>query len=234
MTTTTTRRRTQLSDLSNSAARADLSNSAAPAGPPRCSARKTDGTACNAWPIHGSHVCRVHGGSSGRVRAAAGQRILAGKVHAAAVTLGLEIDIDPAAALLGEVHRSAGICRWLEQRIGEMDPDSLAWSVASQITGRQALGAVNTTEMRAAIHPLATLYAQERAHLLRACQVSLAAGIQERQIQLAEQLGGHVANCLEAVLDDLGLSDAQREQARIAVPQQLRLLAAGLSREGIE
>lgn len=37
----------------------------------RCTAHRTNGEPCRAWSIRGGYVCRSHGGSTKRVRAAA-------------------------------------------------------------------------------------------------------------------------------------------------------------------
>jgi hypothetical protein len=181
----------------------------------------------------GAVVCAAHGGRSPKIRAAAEQRVLAAKVHAAVATLGLDLEAaDPAETLLAEVRRSAGICRWLQARVAELDPD-LTWILASRVEGKQAQGSVNFSEHRAMAHPLVVLYGQERDRLVRVCQVSLAAGVQERQVQIAEQLGGHVADIMSAILDDLGLSPDQREAGRMAVPRQLARLLSDLRSEGV-
>ena len=165
--------------------------------------------------------------------AAAGQRALAAKVHAAVVTLGLDLETaDPAETLLAEVRRSAGICKWLQARVAELDPD-LTWILASRVEGKQAQGSVNFSEHRAMAHPLVQLYRDERRHLVDTCRITLAAGVAERQIQIAEQLGGAVADVMAAVLDEIGLSPDQREAGRLAVPRQLTRLLTDLHSEGI-
>jgi hypothetical protein len=200
----------------------------------KCTAHCSDGRSCKNFAVTGAVVCAAHGGRAPQVKAAAARRALAAKAHAAATTLGLDVeDADPAALLLEEVSRAAGICRWLQQRVGELDPAVLTWSIAGRTAGKQAQGSVDFAEKRAQIHPLVQLYAQERGHLLRACQVTLAAGVAARQIELAEELGGHIADCMAAVLDDLGLSPDQREAGRLAVPRQLARLISDLHAEGI-
>ena len=40
----------------------------------RCGAKRRDGQPCRQWSIRGAYVCRMHGGSTKRVRAAAARR----------------------------------------------------------------------------------------------------------------------------------------------------------------
>ena len=112
------------------------------------------------------------------------------------------------------------------------DPEALTWHLAVKVSGKHQHGTVDYTEHRAAPHPLLTVYQAERKHLTDVCRVTIAAGIEERRVHLAEHLGGIIADVMAAVLDDLNLSDFQREAARVAVPRQLRLLAGDLN-EGI-
>jgi hypothetical protein len=70
-----------------------------------------------------------------------------------------------------------------------------------------------TTEVGPGIHLWVQLYQQERRHLADVCAKALAAGAQERQVQLAERQGELAAQILTAVLDDLHLSAADRQRA---------------------
>ena len=40
----------------------------------RCGAKRRDGQRCGQWSLRGAYVCRMHGGSTKRVRAAAARR----------------------------------------------------------------------------------------------------------------------------------------------------------------
>ena len=101
----------------------------------------------------------------------------------------------------------------------------------SRWPGGKLRAQVEFTEYRAAPHPLLLVYQAERKHLTDVCRVTIAAGIEERRVNLAEHLGGMIADVMQAVLDDLDLTDFQRDAAREAVPRQLRALAGGLSQE---
>jgi hypothetical protein len=199
----------------------------------KCSARCTDGRKCSAWAMIGQLVCATHGGRAPQALAAAEQRVIAGKALAAAVTLGLPVDITPHEALLEEVSRSAGAVRWLEARIREIDPAALTWGVAVKVTGKQAAGKADYSEHRAAPHPLLVVYQHERKHLADVCRIAVAVGVEERRVQIAERLGGIVADVLTAVLDDVRLTEEQQAVARESIPRRLRLLAGDLSTEGV-
>lgn len=67
----------------------DAGHPSTPQGDRRCKARNRAGQRCGAWAIHGSTVCRVHGGSAPQVKRKAALRLI-------------EL-IDPAIATLGRV-----------------------------------------------------------------------------------------------------------------------------------
>lgn len=58
----------------------------------RCTAKRTNGSPCRNSPIHGSNVCRVHGGSAPQVKRAAFVRLL--------------MEADPAAAELISIYKN--------------------------------------------------------------------------------------------------------------------------------
>jgi hypothetical protein len=54
------------------------------ATPRHCRARRSNGTPCGAYAVHGAVVCRMHGGAAPQVKAAARERLLAAADPAAA------------------------------------------------------------------------------------------------------------------------------------------------------
>ena len=196
-----------------------------------CTSNRTDGEPCGAFAMENQDVCGAHGGKSPQALAAAEQRAIAAKAAKAVVTFGLAVDVTPHQALLEEVARSAGVVRWLEERVRELDPGKIVAGTLTKVTGKQAMGQVEYVEQKTGTHPLLVIYQQERQHLVNVCRVAIAAGVEERRLQLAEQLGGIFADAMAAVLDDLGLNPDQRDKARSAVPRHLRLLSAELDQQ---
>ncbi len=72
------------------------------------------------------------------------------------------------------------------------------------------------------------LYGEWSDRLARTCAIAAKLGIAERHVALAERLGGLLADTIRAVLNDLDLSDRQREIAASSVPKHLRLVAGAL------
>jgi DNA-binding TFAR19-related protein (PDSD5 family) len=184
---------------------------------PKCVAsRKRDGEPCTQWALNGIDKCRQHAGISAADRA----------VRKAVATYGAPRDITPAAALVEEVRYAAGHVAWLRGKVAELEPEALTWGV-SEIAHKSAteFGGTDTTE-RAALNVWLEAYHRERRYLLDVSKAALAAGVEERLVQLAEAQGMAVVTVLARVFDRLQLTDAQRELAAVAVPEELRAQSA--------
>lgn len=149
----------------------------------------------------GAGRCKYHGGCapSGRIAA---KRQLAAR---AAATFGLPVDIDPATALLEEVCRTAGHVRWLARVVAELDPAAVTFGVSEIKQGGGPTGDYRTAS--AAPNVWVQLYQSERKHLVDVCRATLAAGVEERRVRLAEQQGELLAGVIRGILTDLGVLD---------------------------
>lgn len=143
-------------------------------------------------------------------------------------TYGLPVDIDPGAALLEEVTRTAGHVRWLASIVADLDPELLVWGDKQEQhqEGTTAEGPVNvTTRVQAAgVSVWLDLYLRERDHLRRVCSDALKAGVRERQIQLAEQAGERAGTWLRATLATLELDDDVMRRVMAEGVRHLHLL----------
>lgn len=75
------------------------------------------------------------------------------------------------------------------------------------------------------IRGLAQLESAERERCANFAAKAVAAGLAQRQVELAERQGALIVQLLSAVFDDLGLSDEQREAAPDVIDRHLRLVA---------
>jgi hypothetical protein len=74
------------------------------------------------------------------------------------------------------------------------------------------------------------LYGTERDRLLKMCATAHAMGIAQRQVAMAEKIGGLMAELVRGLLDDLELTDEQRTLAAAAVPKRLALISTALDK----
>jgi hypothetical protein len=121
-------------------------------------------------------------------------------------------DVDPATALLGVLHLSAGHLNWIRTELANLaDKDSLKGEA------------------------LMRLWDEERDRIARISNMALQVGVAAKQVELAQRYGEALANLLQAVVHDpvLGLTKAQRSRlpdvlrAHLsAVPTEKRALVA--------
>jgi len=194
---------------------------------PRCGGTNRQGSPCQLaagqGTDHAGHGnCLHHGGATPNgIKHAASQR-----AESLMTTYGLPRDIAPAAALLEEVRYAAGHVEWLRGKVAALEPDSLTWGVA-EVAHKAAteFGGTDTTE-RAALNVWLEAYHRERRYLLDVSKAALAAGVEERLVELAEAQGLALVSVLARVFDRLQLTPAQREIAAVVVPEELRAQSA--------
>lgn len=191
-----------------------------------CGARKKQSTGTCTRPAGwgtthpGTGRCKLHGGATTpHVTAARTER-----ARRAVATYGLPRDIDPAAALLEEVHRTAGHVAWLSSKVAELPEDDLVWGLVEETEkGATEFRGTDTTH---AARPSVwlDLYQRERTHLVRVSKAALDAGVNERLVQLAEQQGTMLAEIIrrsaDALLEETAalLDDTAADRVRQAWP----------------
>ena len=198
----------------------------------RCTAKaKSTGVQCARYAIEGASTCRVHGSGSRKAKAAAARRVeeakAAREAEKAVTTLGLSRDVSPSEALLEEVRWTAGHVDWLRDRVREVERDELVWGKTKVKDGFGPMGPSAETTEGATPSVWYALSEKERKHLVTVCTAALRAGVEERQVRLAEAQGAQVAEVIRAILDDLSLTLEQQQKVGTVVPARLRLLAGG-------
>ncbi len=188
-----------------------------PAEKPKCSGRRSDGEPCGKWPMNGQRVCRKHGGASPQAKAAAERRLQTAQAEQAVQVFGLPREVDPRDALLEEVYRTAGAVDWLTAKVRELQSADVVWGKAEE--------SADDVKYKAGVSVWVQLQQQERAHLVRVCKETIAAGVEERRVRLAEQQGSMLAGVIKAILGDLDLSPEQAAKVSSVVPRHLRAVA---------
>lgn len=116
------------------------------------------------------------------------------------------VEIDPTAALLQELYRTAGMVKYLDGKIQDWDLDT-----EEEIPDSQQQW------MR--------VHREERRHMVHVAKLALDAGIAEREVRLAENQGMILASAIEQILDLLELSPAQTNRIPDIVPAVLRAVS---------
>jgi hypothetical protein len=173
-------------------------------GHDRCGAKKRTGGTCGqaaGWGTRhpGIGPCKLHGGSTQTHNAAARTE----QARRAVLTYGLPREVDPATALLEEVHRTAGHVAWLARKIRELDEEALAWGVAEESEKNASMFPGTDRKSKARPSVWLDLYQRERRHLVHVSKAALDAGISERLVRLAEQQGTVLADVIQRSADRL-------------------------------
>lgn len=191
----------------------------------RCAAKsKQSGERCKRAAIVGGTTCKLHGSGTRAAREAAQRNVEAQEVQARMVTLGIPVDVDPTTALLEEVRHTAGHVAWLRAEVQALDPDLLTWGKAQHEEGIGPEGPIDKTTHKAAAPVVYELYMRERKHLAEVAALALRAGVQERQIALAEAQALQIVGVYQRALASITLTPEQQTQAREAITRELRAL----------
>lgn len=181
-----------------------------------CGAKKTNGAGtCTLNSGYGtthpgSGRCKFHGGSTEAGKAAAAKQ--EGARMAKYVDF---VEIDPTTALLQELYRTAGHVQFLDRKIADWELDT-----DKEIPDHQ--------QHWMKVHMV------ERIHMSKVAKLALDAGVAEREIRLAEQQGMILAGAIEAILERLDLTGAQRSLVPTVVPDILRNLSLNSSAVVVE
>lgn len=181
----------------------------------KCGAKGRNGTPCKRPAGTGTdHVgigyCKHHGGSTPTHIKAANKQ----KAEIAVATYGLPREIDPHAALIEELHRTAGHVAWLSDMIGqfERDKDLIQTSFSEH-------GSVDSPAV------WVEMYDRERRHFASVAKTCISVGIEERRVRLAEQQGELMAQVIRGIFTDLDIPITEEVQS--VVRRNLTVIQGG-------
>lgn len=155
--------------------------------------------------------CKYHSGNAPNSKIAAQrEKVAEDMIRAEIAFYGEARDIDAAQALSEEVKRTAGHVAWLASQVQDLNDGEL-----TQFTAQGPKANI-----------VIQMYQDERDRLVNVSKVALAAGVAERQIQLAEEQGKLIATVIRDILwdKDLDLTAAQRSASGEVVRKHLMAL----------
>lgn len=179
---------------------------------------------CNSYPVHGLTVCRVHGGASKRAKTAATRNLEQEKLTRVARRLGTpHTDLDPAQALLDLVASKAGEVEWLRHQVELLETDGeLWWGTTKESSEDNPMGGKSETVQEARQHVVYTLLHKAQDQLARYATETLKAGVDERQVRIAERTGEQFEAVITALLPAIGATPEQMKLAAAEIPKILR------------
>lgn len=167
---------------------------------------------CQNLPANGTTVCRNHGGAApqtiDKAKREEKERTATKRIEDELQRLMIPLErLDPIHEMLHRVQYEAAFCRVLQKLIGEYKAEVL----------------VDPLEMEP--HVLVKMLKEWTDMTARHCKLLADAGIDQRRISLAEGMGNILANAIQAILDDLGLSPDQLKMVPEVVTRHLRTVA---------
>jgi hypothetical protein len=176
----------------------------------QCVATSTrSGERCRKAPVRGATVCATHGGSVGRVKAAAARRVAEADAAAAAGKYGAPVQTTAGEALRDELERTAGIVSWLTGRVQALDEADLTWGTEKQVVRQAGQGAtagqpaVEITKSGRP-HVYVAMLERERHHLAGVAAEMARIGIEAHMARETERAGSRILAVLEAYALALG------------------------------
>lgn len=175
------------------------------------------GPRCSKAPVDGTTVCASHGAGKGSpVRAQADKAVVVAKAKAIAKRWNLEdvsAEEHPVKGLLREYRRTAAVVAYLDDLVG---------AEGFQDTYADKLDA-------ARLAPEIEWWERERDRLAKRSVELLRAGVEERQVRIAETQAHDVVGAIQALLGspELALTREQKQAATPLVRQLLRQVFNG-------
>lgn len=178
----------------------------------RCKAHRKSGRQCQAYPVKGTDVCTVHGGSAPQVRRR-------GAVVAELTDWGVNDEhVDPGEQLLRLIAQSARRAAYyghlLERaHAGDLQPVYLVGKGVSALIGQKTLSKDDgtTIELGEFVRGLVELEERERDRCAKWCGMAVAAGLEARRVALEERTAAALERALIGALEAAGLGERLHE-----------------------
>lgn len=206
----------------------------------RCSGHNSNGAPCGAWAVRGTAVCVAHGGAAPQVKKAAARRLAIAEAKRMVALAG--VDMDPLEHLLDSLHRAYQLVLVWSTMVADLDDasademhdirGSLNYTAAPfdspnelHVTTNERLLGFNY-KGEAQLHPFVTAHERALDRHAKIAKQCLDAGIDERRMRMTEAQVDLAQRAFEGMLEEMGLTHVQRQEARQAYARHLRLVPA--------
>ena len=166
----------------------------------------------------GAGQCSMHGGKTPIGNRNAARPMLA-------LLVGHKIDVSPMEALLMCVRITAAEATFFSAKIAAMEEKEVITRPRAEQLDRDGM----VHDLRAQRQLNIWIRERRRAllDLARFSKMALDAGVEERMVRVAENIGEQLATFVKGLLTDLHLSEEQEERAPEIVRRHLRVLQGG-------
>jgi hypothetical protein len=136
---------------------------------------------CMRWPRKGAKACRMHGGNAPAARAKAEREAVRLRYQ----TFGEPVPHNLAEGILEEIFWAKGHLKYLREQIRDLDPEMVVWGDAEYKSDEDGF---SSTE-KAGVNVWVKLYYEQVKIYLDLVRSAHAMGIEERRLQIAQQMG---------------------------------------------
>ena len=143
-----------------------------------------------------------------------------------AIRIAEELDVSPWDAMLGEVRRSAGRCRWVDEQLEQAALSAetkLALLRAQEAPPEEQWDALPGVDDR--VQKLLATSRVERRHLASVSKAAIDAGVAERMVRNIEMEGAMIAAAIVAGLDAIAQVLTTEQRAKAIAAAHAKLLA---------
>lgn len=177
--------------------------------------------------------CKHHGGSTTTGKKSAAR--LEAKAHGEHIArvMGFATEVDPFDALLECIWIAKGEVVYCSERIAELGEDEAVVTFAERsetdgiVKGESEHSVSTKTSTVAELNIWIVARRDAVDRMARYAKMAIDAGIAERQVQIAERVGGMIGRLVSSVLDELELTAGQRELAPMVMRKHLTAIAGG-------
>lgn len=161
----------------------------------------------------GASTCHKHGATAKHVAAKAKKRIERAKLEALMVTLGEPVEgMDTVERVEERIAARHGHVRWLLARVRDMEPEALVWGTTKTVRGDVVVGTgpgasldkatTDTEEAKPSVWY--ALYREASLDFEKLCVAAIAAGLEQRRVELAERDSDIWVRMIDGVLREMG------------------------------
>lgn len=197
----------------------------------RCGAKLRGQDAyCQAPLAEGAKRCRRHGGAAPQAKAKEIERVETRKnedIMRRALPFGTPKDTDPQAALLQLISDKAQEVEFLRFKVEELGDDAKVWGPTEHQEGVGPMGAVDMTTVKAVPNTWWLMLRSAEDQLAKYATAALRAGIEERQVRIAEATVSKLVGAIQRALASVNLTPETREQFDASLARELRTLESG-------
>lgn len=198
-----------------------------------CGAKKKKGGTCGqragaATNHPGVGKCWLHGGASPQAELS-GQLVIARRE---ATVMGVPLPIEPSEAILQCIAIAAGEVRYAAEQVDKLTLDDAVGRVVKTTERPLSLGkegedpehmVIETRHEAPALHIWIVTKHAAMDRLVQYSVAALKAGVEERRVRVAENIGQALADAIKGVLADLGVGEDPRAPA--VVRKHLTMMA---------